>query len=64
VFILDEAPRYPTGFTAGLAITAVGGGVLIIVVLLMAWHNSRLAKSEQVGEERDEHNQENYRYLL
>ncbi|OBT38804.1 hypothetical protein VE00_10641 [Pseudogymnoascus sp. WSF 3629] len=64
VFILKEAPKYPTGFKAGLAITAVGGGVLVIVVLLMAWHNSKLSKAEEGGEVKDEHDQENFRYLL
>lgn len=64
VFIFDEAPKYPTGFTAGLAITAVGGGVLVIVVLLMAWHNSKLSKSEEEGEFIDERDQEKFRYLL
>ncbi|KFZ11655.1 hypothetical protein V501_04622 [Pseudogymnoascus sp. VKM F-4519 (FW-2642)] len=64
VFILGEAPKYPTGFKAGLAITAVGGGVLVVVVLLMAWHNSKLSKAEEGGEVKDEHDQENFRYLL
>ncbi|OBT73061.1 hypothetical protein VF21_07591 [Pseudogymnoascus sp. 05NY08] len=64
VFITQEAPKYPTGFKAGLAITAVGGGVLVIIVLLMAWHNSKLSKAEEGGEVKDEHDQEIFRYLL
>ncbi|KFY43665.1 hypothetical protein V494_01870 [Pseudogymnoascus sp. VKM F-4513 (FW-928)] len=64
VFITEEKPKYPTGFTAGLAITAVGGGVLVVVVLLMAWHNSKLAKAEEQGDVKDEHDQEHFRYLL
>ncbi|KFY53404.1 hypothetical protein V496_07616 [Pseudogymnoascus sp. VKM F-4515 (FW-2607)] len=61
VFITEEAPKYPTGFTAGLAITAVGGGMLIIVVLLMAWHNSKLTKAEEGGDVKDKHDQETFR---
>lgn len=65
VFIKTEAPKYPTGFAVGLAFTALGAVVLLLLVAGLEMHNRRLDQEVAAGgKEIDEHDQVRYKYIL
>jgi hypothetical protein len=62
VFIKSEAPRYPTAFRTGLAITLAGAGFCLAYAGLLWRHNEKLArKRAHFGGEDD---QREYRYQI
>ena len=65
VFITGQAPKYPTGFGAGLGITVVGLAVCVATILTLTRHNHNF-DTKRAGESDVEvpEDQINYRYVL
>ena len=64
VFITKEAPKYPTGFTAGTAIMAIGIVSSAFTWYVFAMHNKRLEQRRNAGEISQEDTIEHYRLNL
>lgn len=63
VFIMKQAPEYPTGFATGVGFAALAIVSILLVTGALAWHNRQFDRRarEKDGQLED---QENYRYML
>lgn len=66
VFLVEETPYYPTGFSNGLAWTIVGMALVTLAVGLMSWKNKmRKARMAAMSDaEREDEEQRGFKFLL
>lgn len=65
IFITTQAPEYPVGFSAGLAITALSMPLMLLVMFILTTHNLKIdAKRAALapGEVLDD--QKDYKYVF
>ena len=65
VFIKGERPQYPTGFATGVGFAALAIVSIIVVTLILAWHNRQFDSKNRDRTEKDVvEDQEHFRYVL
>ena len=64
VFITHQAPKYPTGFATGVGFASLSIATLIVVIVILNWHNRKFdQRHPNVGPD-DVEDQEDFRYVL
>lgn len=65
VFFKWESPRYPTGFTSGLAFTIVGLVTACVICVLLVWKNRRrdMARGLMNDEERERYDEVHFKLV-
>lgn len=65
IFIAKQAPKYPIGFSVGLAITAVSFPLTLLVMWIFTSHNKRIdAKRAALGPGEELDDQKDYKYVF
>jgi hypothetical protein len=62
VFIKDEAPYYPKGFSTGLGLTIAGAAACFIYLGLLRWHNQKMDRKRREYGGTDDQIEYKYQY--